>query len=397
MLPLIPLALAVVPELIKALAGDRAGTVAGQVATVVQQVTGTASAAEAQERLASDPALATTLRVRLAEIALESRKAADLAAEQRRQSELAEIQKALESTQGARTAMTGLVQAGSAIAWGAPTVSVLVTVGFFVFLIALMTGGVHAAPGDSNVVNIVNMAVGALATAFATVVNFWLGSSMGSRSKDDSVNRMQELAIGAVRAPAPPAAPPPATAPPGAAGDSLFAQCLAVVLDKEGGFADQPADRGGPTNMGITWRTLADWRGLAADELSPDGRAHLIDDLRALTRREAGEIYRANYWLPMRCGDLPPAAAMMTFDFGVNAGPRTAVKLLQRVIGVTDDGALGPRTLAAVQAIDPATLVDQLAAARLAYYRGLADFPSFGAGWVARTEQVAALARALRG
>ncbi len=364
MLPLVPLALAVVPELIKALAGDRAGTLATQVAGVVQQVTGTDSAAQAQKRLADDPTLATTLRVRLAELALESQKAADLAAEQRRQGELAEIQRALENTQGARATMAGLAAGRS----------------------ALMAGGVHAAPGDTNVINIVNIAVGALATAFATVVNFWLGSSHGSRSKDEAVTRMQALAIGAARALP---EPPPAPAPPG---DTLFEQCLAVVLDKEGGFADHPADRGGPTNLGITWRTLAEWKGVPTDAPTDS----LLADLRALTRREAGEIYRASYWLPMRCGDLPPAAALMTFDFGVNAGPRTAVKLLQRVAGVTDDGAVGPRTLDAVRAVDPARLVDQLAEARLAYFRSLPDFATFGAGWTARTQQLAALARAMR-
>ena len=389
MLPLIPLALAVVPELIKALAGDRAGAVATNVAGVVQAVTGTADPAEAQRKLAEDPALATTLRIRLAEIALDSQKSAELAAEHKRKAELMELRVALESTQSARASMTGLVQAGSAIAWGAPAVSVLVTVGFFVFLIVLMAGGVHASPGDTTVVNIVNMAVGALATAFATVVNFWLGSSQGSRSKDETVSRLQAAAF----SPAHTVADPPA-APAAPAGDALFEQCLAVVLDKEGGYADHSQDRGGPTNLGITWRSLAGWRGIDPDGLSPEGCQHLLTDLRALTRREAGEIYRAGYWLPMRCGDLPPAAALMTFDFGVTAGPRVAVQALQRIAGVTADGSVGPKTLGAVRAIDPARLVDQLAEARLAHYRSLPDFPSFGAGWTARTQQVAALARA---
>ncbi len=75
MLPLIPIALSVVPELIKLIAGDRAGSVATQVAGVVQAVTGTADPVEAQKRLSEDSAVATQLRVRLAEIALEAQKA----------------------------------------------------------------------------------------------------------------------------------------------------------------------------------------------------------------------------------------------------------------------------------------------------------------------------------
>ena len=398
MLPLIPIALSVVPELIKLIAGDRAGSVATQVAGVVQAVTGTADPVEAQKRLSEDSAVATQLRVRLAEIALEAQKAQLVAEEQRRQAELSEMQKALENTQGARSSMIDLVRSGSPIAWGAPVVSIIVTGGFFLFLIILMIGGIRTDAGNQTVANIINIAVGALATAFATVVNFWLGSSKGSRDKDEQVARAQAAAMEQVTRSAQP--PPPAAvaaAPAAPDGDALFEQCLAVVLDKEGGFSDHPHDRGGPTNLGITWKTLADWKGINHADLSPEGRDKLVADLQALTRREAAEIYRANYWLPMRCGDLPGPAALMLFDYGVNAGPRTAVKALQRVAGVTEDGSIGPKTLAAVRAMDAMRLLDQMAEARLAHYRGLAEFATFGNGWVARTQQVAALAKALKG
>lgn len=395
MLPLVPLALSFVPELIRIIAGDRAGGVAGRVAGVVHAVTGTDDPAEAQRKLAEDPALAGQLRIRLAEIALESQRAADLAAEQKRQAELATLQKTLENTQGARTSLIDLVRSGSPIAWGAPIVSVIVTVGFFAFLMMLMWGGIRTGV-DATVTNIVNIAVGALATAFATVVNFWLGSSQGSRVKDEQVSRLQAATIDIVRTP--PSAPVAVevTRPTAPDGDRLFDQCLAVVLDKEGGFVDHPADRGGPTNLGITLRTLADWKGLAHDELSPEGRERLVAELRGLSRREAAEIYRANYWLPMRCGDLPPGIALMLFDFGVTAGPRTAVKLLQRAVGVTDDGSVGPVTLAAVKAQDAARLLEAMVEARLAFYQSLPNAVTFGEGWANRTRQVAALAEALR-
>jgi lysozyme family protein len=83
----------------------------------------------------------------------------------------------------------------------------------------------------------------------------------------------------------------------------------------------------------------------------------------------------------------------MVFDFGVNAGPRTSVKLLQRAAGVVDDGSVGPRTLAAVKAASG--LIDALVEARLAHYRSLANFAAFGNGWTSRTRQVADLARAM--
>lgn len=397
MLPLLPLALAAVPELIRMIAGDQAGAVAGRVAGIVHTVAGTPDPAEAQQRLAADPALAADLRVRLAALALDAQRAIDLAAEQRRQAELATLRTALEDTQGARATMQAMVAAGSPVAWGAPVVSILVTSGFFGILLTLIVGN---ASFEADVAAIINITIGALAAAFATVVNFWLGSSQGSRNKDATVTQIrsslqQHAASPAQPAPAPapaPVAPPRANAQDG---DALFAHCLAVVLEKEGGFVDHPRDPGGATNLGITLATFATWRGVALEPATPEQRDDLITALKALSRREAAEIYRANYWLPMRCGDLPPGVALMTFDFGVNAGPRTAVRLLQRAAGVTDDGSVGPRTLAAVRAMDEAALVDALAEARLAYYRALKTFDVFGAGWTNRTQQVAALAHGL--
>ncbi|WP_300450854.1 glycosyl hydrolase 108 family protein [Accumulibacter sp.] len=401
MLPLIPLALSIVPELIKMVAGDKAGVVASTVANVVQEVTGTPDALEAQRKLAADPALAVQLRVRLAEIALETQKAIDLAAEQQRQAELSAIQKALENTQGARSTMVDLVQSGSAIAWGAPVVSVIVTAGFFLFLIVLINTRLEDNP---LVANAINITVGALAAAFATVVNFWLGSSQSSRDKDATNRSLQEVALNltastadrterVVQAIAAGGARPAAPAAP--TSDAKFDKCLAVVLDHEGGFSDHARDPGGPTNLGITLRTLADWQGLKLDELADDAKEKLIADLKALTRREAAEIYRANYWLPMRCGDLPAGVDLMVFDFGVNAGPRRSVKLLQRAAGVTDDGSVGPKTLAAVMAADQLAMIGEMSENRLAYYRSLENFDVFGAGWTNRTQQVSALARAM--
>ncbi|MBK8387227.1 MAG: hypothetical protein IPL11_17170 [Candidatus Accumulibacter sp.] len=404
MLPLVPLALSIVPELIKMIAGDKAGDVATTVANVVQEVTGTPDAIEAQRKLAADPALAGQLRIRLAEIALETQKAMDSAAEQKRQAELAAQQKALENTQGARNTMVDLVKSGSSVAWGAPVVSVIVTVGFFgILLVLIMTD--KAFPAELT--SIINITVGALAAAFATVVNFWLGSSQGSRDKDSTARDLQtatlnlqathaaatERMVQTLASAANPAAP--AAKPAASSGDANFERCLAIVVDKEGGFSDHPRDRGGPTNLGITLRTLASWQGLNFEEITEEAKAKLLADLKALTKREAAEIYRANYWLPMRCGDLPRGVDLMLFDFGVNAGPRTSVKLMQRAVGVTADGSLGPLTLAAATATDAGKLIDALAEARLAYYRSLDNFDVFGAGWSKRTADVAALAHSM--
>ena len=106
--------------------------------------------------------------------------------------------------------------------------------------------------------------------------------------------------------------------------------------------------------------------------------------------------YRTHYWNTIRGDDLPAGIDLMVFDFGVNAGPARAVRLLQEAVGAFPDGAIGPATLRAVRGVnDTAALVDRLAAARIAYYRSLGTFAAFGCGWVKRVEQVRQKARGM--
>jgi murein L,D-transpeptidase YcbB/YkuD len=415
MLPLIGLAATFVPELIRLIAGDKAGTVANTVAQAVTDLAGSNDPVAARQKLAADPVAAAALQQRLAEIALDATKAQLAETAQQRQDELDAIKLNDANTAGARDTMQSLASAASPLAWGAPLVSIMVTGGFFAVLALIILNGLRA--GDEKTADIINIAVGVLGTGFATVVNFWLGSSSSSRNKDAHVLALQadhraqssdllrtlqkahdthaentrsafaavehvvSKAVdgsGAVHAASETA--PPATKIAG------FDRCVEVTLAQEGGFTQLPNDPGGATNFGITLATLQGWQG------SPTG----VDDIRNLTRQEAVEIYRANYWLPARCDDLPSGIDMMVFDCGVNSGVRTSVRMLQRVVGVTEDGSLGPKTLAAVQgASDPRSLINQLASSRLSYCRTLPTYQDFGAGWANRVQQVTAAALAM--
>jgi lysozyme family protein len=396
MLPLIGLAATYIPDLIKLIAGDKAGTVAAAVSQTVTDITKTTDPAEAMKTLQSDAQAASDLRARLAQIALNAQQAQNDEADRTRQDTLATLQAALGDTKDARGGMVALAAAHSGIAWGAPVVSLVVTIGFFAIL-ALLVFYSRAISADSGatVTQILNISVGTLATGFATVINFWLGSSQGSRSKDTASLQMQAthaaqigsmiatvksvtstnadpsaqtgIATGTV-APATPAAVPP----------DDFDSCVAVTLAYEGGFADNPTDPGGATNFGITLRTLEAFV----------GHAVTVNDVRTMSSSTAIEIYRANYWNQMRCGDLPAGVDLMVFDFGVNSGPATSVKALQKLVGVTQDGAIGPITLGAVAQVAPTTLVTGLGQARMAYLRSLASFAEFGDGWTKRVTEV---------
>ncbi|MCR0985385.1 glycoside hydrolase family 108 protein [Roseomonas populi] len=392
--PLVAIAASLAPEIIRLIAGDRAGTLAGTVADAVRQVAGTEDPAAARAALAADTEKVNALRIRLAEIALEGERLGAEREAGQRNAALDTLRATLSDTQSARASMAEMLRGGSRLAWGPATVSSLVVLGFFAVLILLVT--LDAGPGgaarfDPQVASVINITVGSLGAAFAAVVNFWIGSSQSSREKDAIVGRLQDAQAQQVQAamatlrdaaPAPSVRPVSFLAAPGPADEDRFEACLDEVLKSEGGFVNHPADPGGATNMGITLRTLSEFR---------DGEVTEAD-MRALTRAEAREIYRVRYWTPMRCAELPAGVDLMVFDFGVNAGPGRSVKMLQKAAGVSVDGSVGPITLAAARACRAPDLIRRLAEARMAYYRGLGTFPSFGRGWMRRvdaTRQVA--------
>jgi len=159
-----------------------------------------------------------------------------------------------------------------------------------------------------------------------------------------------------------------------------FGVCLAFTLKAEGGYVDDPDDPGSATNMGITLATLREW----SDD--PDLGLAQVEDT---TQRTARAIYRSLYWNPLRADALPAGVDLSVFDMGVNAGIWRSARLLQRALGFTGeevDGCVGPETLAAAAKCNARSLVDDLAERQAAYYRGLADFQTFGTGWLNRTE-----------
>lgn len=142
------------------------------------------------------------------------------------------------------------------------------------------------------------------------------------------------------------------------------------VLKFEGGYVHNPADPGGATNMGITEAVArrVGYKGTMQD---------LPVDL-------AKRIYLEEYWRPMRADELPPAVRYALFDSAVNSGVGQATKWLQRALGVADDGALGPKTLAAANAANPESLRARIMAQRLRFLTNLDTFGAFGRGWTRR-------------
>ena len=401
MFPLVAIATSILPDLIKLIAGDKAGTVATDVANAVKAATGTSDPAAAKQKIATDPAAASNLQIQLAQIALTAAKAQNDEDNQQRQDELADLKQRLADVTDARANLLNLAKSQSPVVWVAPTVSFVVMLGFYAILLFLV---IHYYTDGKAVDNqLINICIGAMVAAFSTVVNFWLGSSKGSQDKDIANLQLQTThaaqtsdiiktqaaqttaALNAATTAAAASQPPASSAAPTPTTDTTdnFNQCFAVILVQEGGYTNDPNDRGGPTNLGITMAELQAWRG--------DGHTVTVDDVKNLTKNEAQEIYRTNYWNPMRCADLPKGIDLVVFDFGVNAGTRTSIKALQTVVGVTSDGSIGPVTISAVTATDPHTVVQNFSARRLDCYRSLTGptgWPTFGTGWTNRTNSV---------
>lgn len=149
-----------------------------------------------------------------------------------------------------------------------------------------------------------------------------------------------------------------------------FADAVELVLQHEGGTSDHPADPGGLTRYGI----------------SRAAYPHL--DIANLSVDQAKEIYRRDYWLASRCDAMPYMLALPLFDAAVNCGVRRAATFLQYALNVRADGVIGPKTLAAVDALDEdgreRVLIDMLAL-RCKHYGSLPTVRDFGRGWFRRT------------
>ena len=222
-----------------------------------------------------------------------------------------------------------------------------------------------------------------------TIVAFWFGGRLVSHDlrkpkiTKEQIELATKLAKARLEAPCPPGTEQPATVPtpdlpapaeanPPIASVPVTARALDAMLDallvREGGFANHPKDRGGPTNMGVTQATLEAWRGQPVS----------IEDVKALTRSEATEIYRARYYFGPGIDRLPAALQEHVFDIAVNSGPVTAIRLLQRALnslgaGLREDGAMGPATVAAARARPSADIHRALVAERLRYLEAVVE------------------------
>ena len=154
--------------------------------------------------------------------------------------------------------------------------------------------------------------------------------------------------------------------------ESNFEKCLNEVLKHEGGYSDHPSDPGGATNRGVTKKA---WEEYVGHEVTKD-------DIKALTVEQVTPV--------CRCDELHAGLDYVIFDIAVNSGTGRAAKFLQSAIGVAADGAIGPRTIAALgsSALTPKELIGIICDRRELFWRSLPTFGTFGRGWLSRGDGV---------
>lgn len=182
--------------------------------------------------------------------------------------------------------------------------------------------------------------------------------------------------------------------------NSHFESCQKYVNEAEGGanftvVNGKPVlkggakyDRGGPTKYGITWQTLC---AACSKGIVPHS------DITQLTKAEALEIYKANYWIPSHADEMDWGLCLVHYDCAVNCGLKSAGRQLQRALNMlgenlSEDGAIGPKTKAAIKKHPVEKIVEAYLKVRESFYRGLVERDSnqgvFLKGWLNRLEKI---------
>lgn len=157
-----------------------------------------------------------------------------------------------------------------------------------------------------------------------------------------------------------------------------FETCFQLLLKDEGGFVNDPKDRGGATNMGVTMGTWSGWIRYPAT----------VEIMKALTPDDVRPLYKKQYWDYIKADELPVGVDYCVFDCAVNSGVTRAGRFAQLASGVSVDGLIGTITLKQIKAMHPDDFVRAFTQERIEYLHRLDTFDRFGRGWLNRISRV---------
>lgn len=170
--------------------------------------------------------------------------------------------------------------------------------------------------------------------------------------------------------------------------DPIFVAAVERLLQHEGSFVDHPSDPGGATSYGVSLR----WLRSQGYDVDHDGDVD-VDDIKALTRDDAIQLYRKHWWDRYGYARLGLVIGQRVFGFAVNMGATPAHRILQRACRAAgepteEDGLLGPATVHAATMAGERLLLPALRSEAAGYYRCLVErtpkLSVFLRGWLNR-------------
>lgn len=153
------------------------------------------------------------------------------------------------------------------------------------------------------------------------------------------------------------------------------------LLQLEGGYVYHPADKGGPTNKGVTLKAYQDHF----------GSSKTIEDLKNISYGEWQDIMKSGYWDKCKADHIDnQSIAEILVDWCVNSG-MVGLRRVQELVGARPDGIVGAITLSLINTSDPRLLFDRIKSARNQFYINIVKRnPSqkiFMNGWMNRLNQ----------
>jgi len=177
-----------------------------------------------------------------------------------------------------------------------------------------------------------------------------------------------------------------------------YRDAINKVLQHEAGYVNNPKDAGKRTNLGVTqavYETFLGRKLIGPDTDAPSGQtmSEAESVMRNMPLGNAITIYKKNYWDVIQGDKIKQyAIAAAIFDQAINRGNVAAVKQAQRVLGITQDGKMGPVTLAALNAVSDTSFIPKYIAESITAYKTIvANNPSqavFLTGWLHRAESL---------
>lgn len=159
-------------------------------------------------------------------------------------------------------------------------------------------------------------------------------------------------------------------------------QMIPFIKKWEGGYANDPDDKGGCTMMGVTIKTYRKYF----------GKDKTCEDLKNISEEEWLTIFKDGYWSPWKADEIKnQSIAQLCVDMGWGSGLKTAIKKVQATLGLKADGIVGPKTLAALNALPASGVFRKLWVMRYNWFHEIAksgNNKKFLRGWLNRLNDI---------